>query len=129
MTYYGFDLGSRKCMFTANMKPADMAGIVVLVSQQSYMPNDIELGGDAPDYFIREVEVAKEFIVAEAKAKKEQALLDANNRLAILCTVNKADPSSAVEAKIAEWEAYIAKVYMLDVLDPTVCWPAPPTLI
>lgn len=129
MTYYGFDVESRKCMFSANMQPAPMAGIVVLVSEHSFMPSDIELGGDSPDYFIRDVQPSNEFIAAEALAKKENILLDANNRLAILCTVNKAGWSPAVEAKIAEWEAYIAKVYMLDVMDPTVCWPTPPTLI
>lgn len=129
MTYYGFEIDTRKCMYSANMEPAPMAGVVVLVSQHNYMVSDIELGGESPNYFIRDVEPTNEFIEAEARAKKEHLLLDANNRLTILCTVNKADPSPAIAAKIAEWEAYIAKVYMLDILDPTVCWPVAPTLI
>lgn len=130
MFYYGFDVESRRCLFSANSLPAHQPGIVILTDSEELPISDIELGMDTEgDFYIRALQVSVEKGIAEAKAKKEQMLLDGNTRLAILCTVNKTRNDPLIAAKIAEWEAWIAEVYFLDVGDTSVRWPPMPELI
>lgn len=130
MIYYGFDVESRRCMFSANSLPAHQPGLVILTDSEELPISDIELGMDSEgDFYIRTLQVPPEKALAEAKAKKEQMLLDGNARLAILCTVNKTRNDPLIAAKIAEWEAWIAEVYFIDVGDTSVRWPPMPELI
>lgn len=130
MIYYGFDIETRRCMFSADSLPAAQQGIAILTDSELLPISEIELGMDGEgDLYIRSVEVPMDEIVAKAKTKKEQMLLDASNRLAILCTVNKTRNDPALTAKIAEWEAWIGEVYFIDVSDTSVRWPTMPELI
>lgn len=130
MYYYGFDIETRRCMFSANSLPSAQPGLAILSDSEELPISEIELGMDLEgDLFIRTIQVPMEEIVAKAKAKKEQMLLDASNRLAILCTVNKTRNDPLIAAKIAEWEAWIAAVYFIDVGDTSVSWPPMPELI
>lgn len=130
MFYYGFDVESRRCLFSANSMPAAQPGLAILTDRKELPISEIELGMDSEgDLFIRSIQIPIEDVIAKAKAKKEQMLLDASSRLAILCTVNKTRNDPAITAKIAEWETWIAEVYFIDVGDTSVRWPPMPELI
>lgn len=130
LIYYGFNITSHQCLFSADGPTAYQEDVVVLSDTAEYQPGDIKLGcDDIGNFFIIQIEKAPVDLAAIANAKKEQVLLDASNRLAILCTVNKTRNDPAVAAKIAAWESYIAEVYFIDVSNTSVVWPPMPELI
>jgi len=129
--YYGFNRLTRACLFSANAAPAPSDDVIVISDSEDLPVMDIELGINTDGaFFIKAREVSHEELIAGAKARKEQALLEAQGRLAILCTVNKSRNDPVVTEKISAWESYIAELYFLDISKPLLIdWPEVPELI
>lgn len=129
VTYYGFSLETKRCVFTASGAVEPQAGIIVIASEAAYEPEQIALGGDSTNWqlVLREATFAER--VAALEAERSTRLLVAASKISALTDVVEFNTDPTYAESLLNWRRYRADVYVLDLSDPdNVSWPTVPAL-
>lgn len=127
VTFYGFDLSTHRCIWTADGPVQEMSGCVIIESPESYGINDIELCEDDGVYSIGVRVITAEEIAAKAEQLRQSHLRVAADKIAVLTDVVEYTPSEGATTELAAWRKYRAEMYTLVISDATnIEWPKSP---